>query len=656
MRKNLKDCITFVLASIVVIIGLLAGGFGNVNAKAETKTIGDILPEDFPVLWEGVNLWAHEDDIHKIIGYLDQEKNKIHYFTNEWGGCIDIDVTNELSGTSPNYTYSQEGIYFTFIMEDDKLVRINTVGDSQQPDHNGNYIKYPTIAGILPDDFPRSSSEDVIPENAWVNEKGAAIFATDYALFAKSVSKNYGFSLEYSLTYDADNKVYEWEGTSSSTLSFYMDSDDSLCKITSNDDPYYGDINGTYLPSKAINEILPDDFPSTVTDAWANENGKKVYYDGTNKKFVFDDFEIPVLCGLGKDDNSDYILKSRVTDQAGKPATVTLKFQMTDGILSNINFATGRPTQLFTADYTGDYKLVPKYTITNAAKSDDESANHGYIIIDKERAAQNETVTVTVYPSENYRLKSTPKYVLSGETYYGSKGANDNEYTFRMPDSDITITAEFEYVTVPPTPTPTSAPTPKPVDPTKEFSDVPAGKWYSKPDGPIAYVVANGIMKGTGNGSSFEPESPCTREMFVQILYNAEGAPGAGPSNPFTDVKAGKWYYNAVTWALANNVTSGKSATEFGVGENVTREQLAQFLMNYATKRGFDTTKRADLSKFPDAGEVSGWAKNAISWANANGIINGKAIKGTNYLAPKGNATRAETAQMIMAFMKEFEA
>ena len=195
---------------------------------------------------------------------------------------------------------------------------------------------------------------------------------------------------------------------------------------------------------------------------------------------------------------------------------------------------------------------------------------------------------------------------------------------------------------------------PRETDPTKRFSDVPAGKWYSKPDGPIAYVIANGIMNGTGDGSTFAPEDPCTREMFVQILYNVEGAPGAGPSNPFSDVKSGKWYYNAVTWAFANSVTSGKSATLFGVGENVTREQLAQFLLNYATKRGFNTKDRADLSKFPDAGSISGWAKNAISWANANGIINGKIVKGVNYLDPKGNATRAETAQMLMGFQKKF--
>ena len=187
-------------------------------------------------------------------------------------------------------------------------------------------------------------------------------------------------------------------------------------------------------------------------------------------------------------------------------------------------------------------------------------------------------------------------------------------------------------------------------DPTFIFDDVAPGKWYSKPDGPIAYVVAKGTMSGTGD-RKFDPEGDCTREMFVQIIYNMEGKPGAGPSNPFKDVKK-SWYYDAVTWAVANGITKGTSADTFGIGVKVTREQLAQFLMNYAKKRGYDTSARADISKFPDSDKISGWAKEAISWANANGIINGKAKGGVNYLDPKGNATRAEVAQMMMNFQK----
>ena len=259
---------------------------------------------------------------------------------------------------------------------------------------------------------------------------------------------------------------------------------------------------------------------------------------------------------------------------------------------------------------------------------------------------------------------------FGGKSWYKS-----DDYEKKNPITEITngtaLRSDYTpWPTAPVKPTPTGAPkptptgTPKPtptgkpvdptsLDPTKRFSDVLPGKWYSKTEGPIAYVVANGIMSGTGDGSTFSPEDNCTREMFVQTIYNIEGKPGAGSANPFKDVKK-TWYYDAVTWAFQNGITSGTSADTFGIGGLVTREQLAQFLLNYAKKRGFDISARTDISGYPDAGTVSGWAKDAMSWANANEIIGGKAKDGAKYLAPGDNATRAEVAQMIMKFQMKF--
>lgn len=259
---------------------------------------------------------------------------------------------------------------------------------------------------------------------------------------------------------------------------------------------------------------------------------------------------------------------------------------------------------------------------------------------------------VLTYTSKNYDSTEAPTEVGTYTvTASLPKEASNYELTGK-------VTAEFVIsggITPTPDPKPTPTPTPTPTfeDPTVIFTDVAKGKWYSKKDGSIAYVTAYKIMNGTGD-KKFDPEGDCTREMFVQILYNLEGKPGAGSSNPFKDVKSGKWYYDAVTWAVANDVTKGTSADTFGIGGNVTREQMAQFLMNYAKKRGYDITARADLSGFPDVAKVSGWAKELMSWANANGIINGKAKEGVNYLDPKGNASRAEVAQMIMNFQKKF--
>lgn len=199
-----------------------------------------------------------------------------------------------------------------------------------------------------------------------------------------------------------------------------------------------------------------------------------------------------------------------------------------------------------------------------------------------------------------------------------------------------------------PTKTPEKEIDPESLDPTKRFKDVNPGRWYSKEGGPITYVVENGIMAGIGDGTKFGPEDPCTRSQFVQILYNVSGTDDVEIDNPFSDVGK-KWYTNAVIWALGHNVTGGTSPTTFGPDITVTREQVAQFLMNYAKDSKLDTTKRADLSKFPDGSEVSGWAYEAMSWANSEGIINGY---GNGKLGPKDDCQRAQIAQMVMKFIQ----
>lgn len=191
----------------------------------------------------------------------------------------------------------------------------------------------------------------------------------------------------------------------------------------------------------------------------------------------------------------------------------------------------------------------------------------------------------------------------------------------------------------------------KPSDVLQKFTDIPEGRWYSKENGPIAYVVENKIMDGTGDGTTFGPEDSCTRSQFVQIIYNAEDKPSVSAANPFSDVPNGKWFTNAVVWAVSNKITGGTSTTTFAPDEEVSREMVAQFLMNYANYRGFSVARRADLSSYPDSAEISGWAYNAVSWANANGIISGYT---NGKLGPKDPCTRAQIAQMFMKFRELF--
>lgn len=180
----------------------------------------------------------------------------------------------------------------------------------------------------------------------------------------------------------------------------------------------------------------------------------------------------------------------------------------------------------------------------------------------------------------------------------------------------------------------------------KPFTDVPASHWAHD---DITYVYENDLMNGT-DGSLFSPESTTTRAQVVTVLYRLAGQPAADWANPFWDVPASAWFHDAVTWAWENDITGGVSSTHFGAGNAVTREQLATFLYRYAQDQGYDTSARADLSGYSDAGLVSSYATEALSWANATGLITG--TTGTT-LSPQGSATRAQVATILSRFCQD---
>ena len=186
--------------------------------------------------------------------------------------------------------------------------------------------------------------------------------------------------------------------------------------------------------------------------------------------------------------------------------------------------------------------------------------------------------------------------------------------------------------------------------PSAGFTDVPGeGNWAHA---GIDYCVANGLMSGVGD-NLFAPKMTTTRAQIVQILYNLEGEPKVSGTMPFTDLTQ-NWYKDAVLWAYQTGVVSGTSATTFAPDLPVTREQIAVILMGYAEKvLGVTRTwTPADLSTFPDAGSVSGWAKDALADAVALGLISGASNGGVTYLSPKGSATREQVATILMEFCK----
>ena len=188
----------------------------------------------------------------------------------------------------------------------------------------------------------------------------------------------------------------------------------------------------------------------------------------------------------------------------------------------------------------------------------------------------------------------------------------------------------------PPTPVTPSKPTtpskPKDDKPTtgSSFTDVPSGSWYAD---AVNYVSDKGLMNGTSK-NSFSPNATTTRGMIVTILARVEGINTNGTP----------WYAAGQKWAMENGISDGTNMT----GE-VTREQLAAILYRYAKLKGYDTSKSNKLDSFKDADRVSSWAVEAMQWANAEGLINGKS---NSMLDPQGKATRAETAAILMRFME----
>lgn len=174
---------------------------------------------------------------------------------------------------------------------------------------------------------------------------------------------------------------------------------------------------------------------------------------------------------------------------------------------------------------------------------------------------------------------------------------------------------------------------------TTPFTDVAQSAWYF----PYVHdIYWSGLMNGTSK-TTFEPDATTTRAMVVQVLYNLAGK-DVGYHEIFKDVKYNDWFCKAVIWAYAAGVCNGTSETTFSPNDPVTREQLAAFLYRFATLCGVDCRATGDLSRFADQNQISGYAKDAISWAVGAGIINGKS---PSAVAPRAYATRAEIAAML---------
>ncbi len=185
----------------------------------------------------------------------------------------------------------------------------------------------------------------------------------------------------------------------------------------------------------------------------------------------------------------------------------------------------------------------------------------------------------------------------------------------------------------------------------ESFADLNPNSWYAP---GVRYCLKKGLMNGYGERvKNFGPNEPMTRAQLVTILWRMEGEPVTGLTMQYTDVPDGKWYAEAVRWAMAAEVMSGYTVLTFAPNDPVTREQFAAILWRYARYRGAIAAPGANagLETYADSGDVSDYAAEAMQWACAMGIISGQRGKdGALRLLPQGESNRAVAATILMRF------
>lgn len=263
------------------------------------------------------------------------------------------------------------------------------------------------------------------------------------------------------------------------------------------------------------------------------------------------------------------------------------------------------------------------YKVTTSA------VNNGGVNASPSNAEKGATITITLSPDKGYKLDKLTVTDGSGKTVSTVK-KSDTVYTFTMPASAVKVGVSYVKATETPSKT--------------KFNDVSANDWFAS---AVDYVTGKGMMNGTAD-NTFSPKANTTRGMVVTVLYRLENQPSTSAAS-FTDVASGAYYANAVAWANANGIVSGYGSGKFGPNDKVTREQLAAILYRYAQYKKYDVSVGEDTNilSYNDAQSISTYAIPAIQWACGAGVVTGKS---GSKLDPKGNATRAEVAAMLMRF------
>ena len=246
----------------------------------------------------------------------------------------------------------------------------------------------------------------------------------------------------------------------------------------------------------------------------------------------------------------------------------------------------------------------------------------------------NGVVKVEKGEDQTFKIKAEKGYEIADVLVDGKSVGAVAKYTFKNVKAKHTIEATFKKVEMPEQ---------KPEE-KETFKDVKKNDWYYE---AVEYVANKGLMNGTGN-DEFTPDANTTRGMIVTILYRLEGSPEVSMST-FTDVANTEYYAKAVAWAEKNGIVNGYGEGKFGPNDVITREQLAAIMYRYSNYKKYNTSVGEDTNilSYNDISELSEYAVSSMQWACGAGLVNGI---GDGKLAPKGNATRAQLATILMRY------
>ena len=359
------------------------------------------------------------------------------------------------------------------------------------------------------------------------------------------------------------------------------------------------------------NGFSPFTFALTNPDVVAEVNGNayKSLQDAANA--AKDGDEITVV----KNDKLDLTFNTtksvKVKNDTG--VAIIVKFNGTNKDVAKDATETFSYTKPSSGSSGGSSSGKTTYKVTTSA------VNNGGVNASPSNAEKGATITITLSPDKGYKLDKLTVTDGSGKTVSTVK-KSDTVYTFTMPASAVNV--GVSYVKADETPSET------------KFNDVSANDWFAS---AVDYVTGKGMMNGTA-ANTFSPKANTTRGMLMTVLARHAGEDTTGGS---------VWYEKGMNWAKANGVSDGTNPQV-----NITREQLAAMLYRYAQNKKYDVSGAKSLDGYTDAQSVSSYAVPAIQWANAAGVVTGKS---GSKLDPKGYATRAEVAAMLMRFCENVE-